>query len=84
MICFLSCVDIYRAIKSHVWGLRLQSWDALDVDNKLKSLGQELPSREMYLNGKRSENVVISRLRIGHCRITHSIRKELDSSDPMI
>lgn len=59
-------------IKSHVNTLRQQAWNEVPAENKLKSHKQDLSIERRYLLGKRHEDTVITRLRIGHTRLTHT------------
>lgn len=68
----VSRMDINQAIRKYVWELRAHRWEQLDQSNKLKNQVRYLSSRDSYSTGVRREDVIISRVRIGHTKLTHS------------
>ena len=64
--------DIYPSLKSYVLGKWQSVWNTLDPPTKLHSIKPLLhsnPSENILLN--RKEQIILSRLRIGHTRLTH-------------
>ena len=59
---------------SSLWQER---WDK-EVDNKLRAIMPQID--EKYYSGctNRKDEVIINRLRIGHTRLPHSFRMEID------
>ena len=69
--------DVFMKIQPFVWSLWQERWDK-EVGNKLHTIMPQID--EKYYSGctNRKDEVIINRLRIGHTRLTHSFRMEID------
>ena len=73
----LPCTDVFMKIQPFVSCLWQERRDK-EVGNKLHAIMPQID--EKYYSGctNRKDDVIINRLRIGHTRLTHSFRMEID------
>lgn len=62
--------DVSTYLKSQAYMMWTELWEATE-GNKLKAIKQDLKSWKTSYRGNRREEVVLTRLRIGHSRLTH-------------
>jgi hypothetical protein len=67
----IGVADLKRRVSSYLSEVRQRQWDELPSTNKLKSAVPRLTPRVEYLTGVRHEDTVLTRVRIGHTRMTH-------------
>lgn len=64
--------DLKRLVSNHLKTMRQNEWVNLDPGNKLKKHYRECPTNMNQISMKRKDFTVLSRLRIGHTKLTHS------------
>lgn len=64
--------DLGKRIKKLMSQLRKDEWESLEDSHKLKTHTQIIPDNRDYKLENRKDDRIISRLRIGHTRYTHS------------
>ena len=71
----LPCTDVFMKIQPFILSLWQKRWDK-EVGYKLHAIMPQIDDK--YYSGckNRKDEVIINRLRIGHTRLTHSIRME--------
>lgn len=75
--------DIKKAISRGILRRRKIVWEQVPLSNKLRSVMNEPTPRTEYLSGKRIYDRAITRLRLGHARITHSFLFQLPHRPPI-
>ena len=78
----LPCRDVFMKIQPFISSLWQERWDK-EVGNKLHAIMPQID--EKYYSGctNRKDEVIISRLPIGHTRLTHSFRMENRPHPPL-
>jgi len=78
----ISYLDLKRIIKVFEDKERNKRWRSVE-ENKLKEFKENVNGNRKYFTGKRAEDVFISRIRIGHTRLTHSYLMKKPSELPL-
>ncbi|XKL68286.1 hypothetical protein PGB90_003777 [Kerria lacca] len=63
--------DVQNRLKSELFKHRQMEWDLTPTTNKLRYMKNTITSWTISLQENRKEQVVLSRLRLGHTKITH-------------
>lgn len=72
--------DCKHKVKRFIKNCRMDEWNAIPPNNKLKMV-KDNPSKRQFATGRsRREETVLCRLRIGHTRMTH--RYLIEKTDP--
>ena len=69
---WIGVMDLKRSCSNYIQRLRLEDWNLLPATNKLKRGVQYPGPLSDYLLGVRRLDAVLTRIRIGHTRLTHS------------
>ena len=69
----LPCTDVFMKIQPFISSLWQERWDK-EVDNKLHAILPQIDDKYYSECTNRKDEVIISRLRIGNTRLTHSFR----------
>ena len=64
-------IDIQSCIKSKIWLKWQKEWEDVPATNKLRSIKKCVNSWQSSIQKKRYLEVLLSRLRIGHTKLTH-------------
>lgn len=71
-------------IGNYISRLRTEEWERLDASNKLKSHSPALGPRHLFFTGfTRREMTILTRVRIGHSRLTHGYLMTRPHIQPM-
>ncbi|XKL60194.1 hypothetical protein PGB90_001210 [Kerria lacca] len=63
--------DVQNCLKSELFKHRQMEWDLIPRTNKLRSIRNTITPWTTSLQENRKEQVALSRLRLGHTKITH-------------
>ena len=69
--CLISCTDTYQYISQYVRDMWQREWDTA-VNNKLHATKPLIGEQPSAYRSVRRDEVVLSRLRLGHSYLTHS------------